>query len=154
MHRHHTIGATIMRVFVYFNLHRKCWSIKALDGAARGRVVAHASEVSIADATFKVSEAGRARVIDEQRKNVHAGIVGTLQDVVGSATLAGVQAGFPKALMGPLDALLPTEGVSVTYNPYQWSTFVRRDTYQPVHSAALVTLGRSVRALGRDCPSA
>lgn len=29
-----------MRVFVYFNLHKRCFSIKALEGAMKGRVVA------------------------------------------------------------------------------------------------------------------
>ena len=48
-----------MRVFVYFNLHRHCWSIKALEGPQRGRVVAHAQRVNLSGCHFKVSEAGR-----------------------------------------------------------------------------------------------
>jgi hypothetical protein len=34
-----------MKVFVYFNLHKKCFSIKALEGAMKGRVVAHRDTV-------------------------------------------------------------------------------------------------------------
>lgn len=71
-----------MKVFVYFNLHRKCWSVKALEGERKGRVIRHAQELTLRDVTFKVSEAGRQRVIREQRKNVHAGAVGTLCDPV------------------------------------------------------------------------
>ncbi len=54
-----------MRVFVYFNLHRKCLSVKALEGERKGRVIAHAKAVELVGVTFKVSEAGR------QRKPLH-----------------------------------------------------------------------------------
>lgn len=66
-----------MRVFVYFNLHRKCWSIKALEGPSKGRVIGHADYVDLACVEWKVSEAGRQRVIREKKKNVHAGAIGT-----------------------------------------------------------------------------
>ncbi len=69
-----------MKVFVYFNLRRKLFSIKALEGPMKGRVVAHRHDVLINDATFKVSEAGRQRVIRERCKNVHAGVSGTWHD--------------------------------------------------------------------------
>jgi hypothetical protein len=69
-----------MKVFVYFNLHKKVWSVKALEGPNKGRVVAHRNALSLYHCTFKVSEAGRQRVIREQRKNVHAGIVGDWYD--------------------------------------------------------------------------
>lgn len=71
-----------MKVFVYFNLHRKCWSVKALEGERKGRVIRHAQELTLRDVTFKVSEAGRQRVLKEQRKNVHAGVVGYLCDPI------------------------------------------------------------------------
>lgn len=71
-----------MKVFVYFNLHKKCWSVKALEGERKGRVVMHTYELTLRDVTFKVSEAGRQRVLREQRKNVHAGAVGTLCDPI------------------------------------------------------------------------
>ncbi len=66
-----------MRVYVYFNLHRKCFSIKALEGAMKGRVIAHRDNVLLFHTTFKVSQAGRERVIREKRKNVHAFSVNT-----------------------------------------------------------------------------
>lgn len=44
-----------MRVFIYWNLHRKCWSIKALEGAFKGRVLAHAKAWQVHGAEFKVS---------------------------------------------------------------------------------------------------
>lgn len=113
-----------MRVFIYFNLHRKCWSVKALEGSQRGRVVAHAEAFKVEGAAFKVSEAGRQRVIREQRKNVHAGVVGKLVDLVPLAegrTLAE-----------------PQGSVAVTYNPYKGPTFVTRDLGEPVRGAGCV----------------
>lgn len=65
------------RVFVYFNLHKKLWSVKSLTGdGTYGRVIAHRRTLTLTDATPKVSEKGRQRVLREGRKNVHAGVVG------------------------------------------------------------------------------
>ena len=64
-----------MKVFVYFNLHKKCFSIKALEGAMKGRVVAHRDNVLLFHATFKVSQAGRERVLREKRKKERGELV-------------------------------------------------------------------------------
>lgn len=65
-----TIGE---KVFVYWNLHKQLFSVKSVK---TGRVVAHVDNLYLRDATFKVSEAGRQRVLREKRKNVHAGVQG------------------------------------------------------------------------------
>ena len=108
-----------MRVFVYFNLHKLLWSVRALEGPNKGRVIEHAREVFLTDCQFKVSEAGRQRVIRERQKNVHAGVVGQL----GGARPASAP-----------------QGERVTYNPYKLATFVRAGTVEPVHRAAAVWL--------------
>ena len=106
-----------MKVFVYFNLHRKVFSVKALEGSDRGRVIAHAAKLTLRDVTFKVSEAGRQRVLRERRKNVHAGVVGHWD--------------------GALDAAIAAENdISVTYNPYAYDSFVLRDRKVPIHWAS------------------
>lgn len=107
-----------MRVFVYFNLHKKLWSVRALEGPDKGRVIQHATALCLADCTFKVSEAGRERVLRERQKNVHAGVVGTL-------------------VASPDAALSPSH--RITYNPYRFSTFVNTDTLAPIYAAASVT---------------
>jgi hypothetical protein len=107
-----------MKVFVYFNLHKKVFSVKALEGDKKGLVIAHREYVMLENVTFKVSEAGRLRVIAEKRKNVHAGAVGEWRDDV--AILKG--------------------DVSVTYNPYKYSSFVNKDTEQPVINARRAVL--------------
>lgn len=68
-----------MKVFCYWNLHKFCWSVKALEGDLKGKVVAHFRELTLKDCQLKVSEAGRQRVLQERKKNVHAGIVGNFQ---------------------------------------------------------------------------
>jgi hypothetical protein len=109
-----------MRVFVYFNLHRKCLSVKALEGERKGRVIAHADMVVLDNVTFKVSEAGRQRVIREQRKNVHAGVVGELQSMgINTAMLS-----IAEALYSPLK-----------YNPYKFDSFVHAVNETPVRNA-------------------
>lgn len=103
-----------MRVFVYYNLHRHLWSIKALEGPNKGRVIGHSEQVCLLDCEFKVSEAGRQRVLRERRKNVHAGVVGRLAD-----------------------APCPQSGdtTGVTYNPYRYATFVEVGSETPIAAA-------------------
>lgn len=129
-----------MRVFVYFNLHRKVWSIKALDGEHRGRVVAHATYVQLRDVTCKVSEAGRQRVIREQRKNVHAGLVGELRYFDGTQRVRQL----PTFAFEPTQNADGSEGAwfGITYNPYKAGTFVERATGNPVYGAARAVLGK------------
>lgn len=64
-----------MRVFVYRNLHKQCFSVKSLE---TGLVVFRVQSLKLVNCEFKVSEAGRKRVLKEKRKNVHAGVVGDL----------------------------------------------------------------------------
>ena len=65
------------RIEVYRNLHKNCFSIRR-----NGRVVAHKyydQPFFVRDATFVVRPAGRAKVLKEQRKNVHAFVRGYYQ---------------------------------------------------------------------------
>lgn len=72
-----------MRVRVYYNLNRAVWSIKAMEGEFKGKVIGYADSVVLSDAHTVVSEAGRQRVLRERRKNVHAYIDGQLEHVSG-----------------------------------------------------------------------
>jgi hypothetical protein len=64
-----------MKVFCYRNLNRKgvVWSVKDVKS---GLVIDRSEKVVLKDVELKVSQAGRARVIKQRRKNVHAGVVG------------------------------------------------------------------------------
>jgi hypothetical protein len=129
-----------MRVFVYYNLHRKCLSVRSEEGASRGRVIAHARAVDIKGADFKVSQAGRERVLREKAKNVHAGVKGTLEGLLPlEASDADVQSWKARQAEMP--------GDDVTYNPYKWSTFVRRADESAIAQAQrCMVVERSIRA--------
>jgi hypothetical protein len=100
-------------VFVYFNLHKKTFSVKDVKS---GLVVAHTDSITLEEATFKVSEAGRQRVLREQRKNVHAGVRGKYTQ----------------------DSLEANRGV--TYNPYKYDSFVEVETGERIETASQVRL--------------
>ena len=113
--------------FIYYNLHKHLFSMKHIK---MNRVVDHAETVVLANCEFKVSEAGRKRVLKEKRKNVHAGVKGYLcrNDLCGFN----------------LD-----DFTEITYNPYKYSSFVVKKTQQPIGKAKLVILHkRKVYALG------
>jgi hypothetical protein len=65
-------------VIVYRNLNKNCWSVKSASGPSKGRVIAWVDNIALERCTFVVSAGGRARVLREQRKNVHAGVRGTV----------------------------------------------------------------------------
>jgi hypothetical protein len=119
------------RVFVYFDLHHLCWSLKSLktgrvlniDVVDGKRVKNEIQTVVLADVEFKVSAAGNQRVRDTKVKNVHAGVVGTVVSV-GS--------------VDPAISAACTFGV--TYNPKLYTSFVARSTLEPVHSAPIAVL--------------
>lgn len=110
--------------WVYFNLHRATWSVME-----RGRVVDHAPTLYLRDATFRVRPGGRARVLREGRKNVHAFVIGTR---------------CPVDIRDDAAALADAGWVRVSYNPFAAGAFVRKDT-----GAAVVVMlaDRSVWAL-------
>ena len=63
-------------VWVYFNLHTGRWSIKQ-----GGLVHCHAKLITLVDVEFRVREAGRLRVLKEQKKNVHAFVIGKIANI-------------------------------------------------------------------------
>ena len=114
------------KVFVYKNLHQDCWSIRQ-----DGLVKAHTTEVNLWDCAFQVNAKGRQKVLEEQRKNVHAGIKGYIDE---------------------LHLSLPNP-IEVTYNPYKYSSFVNKHTEEAVDTAHVAVLstnsdeGTTMRAL-------
>lgn len=134
-----------MRVSVYFNLHRKLFSVRAEEGPAKGLVVAHCTAVNLYGVQFVVNQAGRARVIREGRKNVHAFVRGELVGFVGTVTDAGQGSGFDN-LVAPMVAenvakfAQRADVCPISYNPHRYETFVstRGGTIKetrPIHHA-------------------
>jgi hypothetical protein len=119
------------KVFVFYNINlsnklgKPLWSIR---NEKTGRIIGHDQGVVLRDAEFVVGQAGKEKVRDEKRKNVHAGVRGFI--VHGETA----QAGF---------------GTAITYNPYKYDTFVSLPDETPVKSAKLVQmLDKKVGATG------
>ena len=105
------------------------WSVKALDGPNKGRVLLHAHSVRLANATPKVSRAGRLRVLKERCKNVHAGIVADLTPWTNETNGLGTY----------------DDWSAVTYNPYLYETFVyTKDKKEYTGSKKCTMIGREV----------
>lgn len=105
-------------VRVFRNWKHGCYSIMQ-DGAIR----ASAKQVRLADVEFRVRESGRQRMLRRQRRNVHAFAEGRLVDHA-----------HPEDARD-LDALV---GRGLFYDPYRFSSFVDRDSGQPVTFACVV----------------
>ncbi|MFN3582765.1 hypothetical protein [Phenylobacterium sp.] len=110
------------RVYAYRNLHKGCWSLRALDGPDRGRVIAHADDVALAACEFRVSEKVRQRVLRERKKYVHAGVVGHVLAAAPDYQRAGKR---------------------LRYNPYEGPSFTADGA--PVRAADVVRLGADGR---------
>lgn len=90
-----------------------------MEGADKGRVIAHLLELELREVFFKVSQAGRLRVLKECSKNVHAGLQGYWAVERGERPLASDLSTIP-----------------VRYDPYLFSSFVRADNLEPIHRAS------------------
>lgn len=86
----------------------------------KGRVVEHADEVELQDVRFCVGPKGRARVLREKVKNVHA----RLRGLRARPTLRSVR-GWTR----------------VGYDPYRWASFVALSSERAVVGAEIV-IGR------------
>ena len=115
---------TPLDVEVYFNLHKKLFSVRS---RMTGKVIAHVDKVSLCDPKFVVRKSGRDRVRREGKKNVHAFVKGKLLNPTEDTLL--------EALVKAL-----TEGKAVTYNPYKYESFVYADTEQPIDNADYAVL--------------
>lgn len=132
---------------VYRNLHNGKWSIQQ---KVNGKwcVVAHADYVQVFNAEFKVSEAGRQRVLKEKAKNVHAYVEGELLEWSGNTYKNRTTKGIWRSKES-YNALWSKRAESVTYNPYKYDSFVNRhDESKREQSTVCVLDGKFVYAFG------
>ena len=108
------------KVRVYWNLHKKCFSVISLEKEKKGLVVAHVNQLNLDSPVFKVSEKGRQRVLREKKKNVHAFGRGDLNSFHKTQTWDQMR--------------------EVKYNPYKMDSFYYVDTGEPVKYADKVLI--------------
>lgn len=105
-------------VFAYKNLTRGCWSLKALSGPRKGRVVAHLDTLTLHGASPKVSAAQLAWMRAHGSRLVCAGII-------------GAYAGEHAALWG----------ARIRFAPFERDGFFYPDTGGAFEGAPVVTFG-------------
>jgi hypothetical protein len=108
------------RVMVYYNLHKHTFSVQK-----SGIVLLHADYLKLENVEFRVRKGGREKVKAEKRKNVHAFVIGDLVDFCQ----------YPCDDM-PEEPSAPI----VTYDPYEFDSFVVKETGEPISSAKEVDM--------------
>lgn len=103
------------KVMVYYNLHKHTFSV-----SYKNKIILYADYVKLSDVEFRVRQGGKERVRDEMRKNVHAFVIGTLLDYCS----------YPCE-----DLPEPPNDKIITYNPYKYDSFVRKDSEEPIYNA-------------------
>jgi hypothetical protein len=100
------------KVMVYYNLHKHTFSVQK-----SGIVVLHADFVKLSNVEFRVRKGGLEKVRKEKTKNVHAFVIGTLEDYCEY----------------PCDNIpKDSEGEIISYNPYKNNSFVVKSTQEPI----------------------
>jgi len=89
------------RVRVYYNLHKKCFSVQDYK---TGLVTKHTNQLNLSNAMFVVRKSGNERVRSEGKKNVHAFVNGIVKDK-------------------PSDTISFHNSYKVRYNPYEMDYF-------------------------------
>jgi hypothetical protein len=108
------------KVMVYYNLHKHTFSIRY-----KNLVILHADYVKLNNVEFRVRSGGREKVLKEKTKNVHSFVIGTLMDYCE----------FPCENL-PEE---PNNNI-VTYSPYKYSSYVMKDTEEPIFHANEVVM--------------
>jgi hypothetical protein len=112
-----TVAPEGLRVFAYRNLTRGGWSLKALEGAQKGLVVAVVAACELRDCETKFRRSDMARMRRVGMRYVCAGITGTVAAGAGAAA--------------------PAE--RVTINPYLDDNFSLKASGQPIYGADAFT---------------
>lgn len=108
------------KVMVYYNLHKHTFSVQK-----NGIVVFHADYLELKDVEFRVRVGGKEKVRKEKSKNVHAFVIGMLEDFCEHPCEE-----MPEEHVGEI----------VTYNPYLYDSFVYKKTKEPVYNANEVVM--------------
>jgi hypothetical protein len=118
-------GSDTMHVDVYFNLHKRMFSVRSRMKHNYGKVIVHCNGVVIENPKGVVSEKGRQRVLASKQKNVHAVVRGNLRSIWIADGFTPVP--FPEAYEG-------TGFQRWHYDPYEVSEFVLAKSRKPVNA--------------------
>ena len=119
------------KIEVYRNLHKNCFSVRH-----KGKVVGYLyddEQLALTNVKFVVQPAGRAKVLRENKKNVHAFVRGEYVGFENNLT--------NNLYFGEFEDL---DFYAVSYNPYKSDKFVVKETGKPIesNSEALIKGGK------------
>ena len=119
------------KIEVYRNLHKNCFSVRH-----KGKVVGYLhdnEQLALTNVKFVVQPAGRAKVLRENKKNVHAFVRGEYVGFENNLT--------NNLYFGKFEDL---DFYAVSYNPYKSDKFVGKETGKPIesNSEALIRGGK------------
>ena len=119
------------KIEVYRNLHKNCFSVRH-----KGKVVGYLydnEQLALTNVKFVVQPAGRAKVLRENKKNVHAFVRGEYVGFENNLT--------NNLYFGEFEDL---DFYAVSYNPYKSDKFVVKGTGKPIesNSEALIRGGK------------
>lgn len=108
-------------VHIYRNLHKPGYfSIKH-----KNKVIYHSQFILLENCSFVVTKSGKTRALQEQKRNVHATIRGTIVDYDFDA--------IPRKILKKED--------EITYKPFENKLFHYKETGEEIISAKKVILG-------------
>jgi len=144
-----------MRVAVYFNLHKRCFSLRAEEGDLRGIVIGHADHIVLGVVTCHVRAAGQATVRATGVKNVHAFLRGELISLSGFKPTKRASEMKMRLKADPTGPSIPeffNDGSTFGYDPYVDHGFTsrmkaHRGTYITSARAALLSITEGPRML-------
>lgn len=118
-----------MKIRVYRNLHRRCYSIKGFDSTDKttyNRVIAYQDRVILKDCRFIVQAWGRNYTLQTQQKNIHAFVQGEQIS----------EQEFDRELLSKI-------WTPFTYNPYYADHFYCLGNERPIYQAKYVDLNQT-----------
>jgi len=113
------------KVRVYWNLHKKCWSVQ---DCKTNKVIDHIKDIVLEDAKFIVREGGQRRARREGKKNVHAFVVGYIYKGKGIPYAKGrLHLDWDRVKYNPYtDNYFMHQGMSDNqYKPKEWNEIPR-----------------------------
>lgn len=135
-----------MKCYIYRNLHKPghTYSLRAMEGEHKGRVIGYSSCFAVEDVKFVVNEAGRQKVLATGHKNVHAAIVGNVTSLYSYESRRSTQIELYETYYN-----LTSRRTEVKYNPHKAATFYDVNTDEPVRGASIVVVsGNRLEAYG------
>ncbi|ATI18856.1 hypothetical protein SEA_DIANE_72 [Streptomyces phage Diane] len=94
-----------------------------------GQPIEYASAVLLSDVEFRVHERGRQRAVRQSVRNVHAWVIGEVEEV----------------RKDPVALFIGSDYRQAVYDPWKGSTFVDRKTLAPVRRAhSVIYVGKDV----------